>query len=297
MLPMIKKDSTLIRTIKYEEFPLLLKEIPDAPKKLFIEGELPDQEKSRWLAVVGARAYTEYGKTACEKIIRGLAGYPVVIVSGLALGIDAIAHRAALDAGLTTLAVPGSGLDPSVLYPATNRALARDIIAQGGTLLTEFEPMHRPGLGDFPQRNRIMAGLSHAVLIVEAEERSGSLITARLALDYNRDVFTIPGSIFSRTSAGPHKLLRMGALPITTSADILQALYLTRPEHGEKNDSELYSNCSPKEKNILELLREPQQRDVLIRAIEMPTHEANILLSAMELKGLLTEQMGLVCRA
>src|SRR3989344_2642579 len=177
-------------------FPRRLREIPDPTEKIYLKGTLPSEDH-KWLCVVGSRKYSSYGKEVCEKLIEGLRGYPVVIVSGLALGMDAIAHRAALSAKLHCVAVPGSGLDPSVLYPATNRRLADEILKAGGVLLSEFEPNFRATAWSFPQRNRIMAGLSDAVLVIEAEKRSGTLITARLATAYHRDVFTIPGSIFS----------------------------------------------------------------------------------------------------
>ncbi len=180
-----------------EYFPEKLKQIPDAPKKLYVEGVLPSED-TKILAVVGARKHTPYGKEACEKLIAGLAGYDICIVSGLALGIDAVAHKAALDAGLKTIAVPGSGLDRSVLYPITNKRLAEEILHAGGALLSEFEPKTIAAPWTFPQRNRIMAGLADAVLVVEAELQSGTLITSKYATEYNRDVLAVPGSIFSK---------------------------------------------------------------------------------------------------
>ena len=192
-------DNTLqtkIQKLHPEDFPLLLKEITDPPEKLYLLGTLPPKDH-KWLAVVGSRKYSNYGKEAAETLIAGLQGYPVVIVSGLALGIDAIAHRAALSAKLPTVAVPGSGLAPSVLYPSTNRNLAGDILKAGGALLSEFEPDFQATAWSFPQRNRVIAGLSDATLVVEAEQKSGALITSKFATEYNRDVFTVPGSIFS----------------------------------------------------------------------------------------------------
>src|SRR5690606_14344128 len=177
-----------IRALSFEEFPPLLKEIPDAPEKLFHAGAAI-REENALLAVVGSRKYTEYGKRATEAIIAGLAGMNVTIVSGLALGIDAIAHRSALKAGLQTIAVPGSGLDPDHIYPGAHRGLASEILKKGGSLLSELEPTAAVFPSNFPRRNRIMAGMSHATLVIEAAPRSGTLITARLALEYNREVF------------------------------------------------------------------------------------------------------------
>ena len=209
-----------IRELSKNEFPASLLEIPQPPKKLYVAGELPP-EGSILLAVVGSRKYTSYGADACEKIIEGLSGYPIVIVSGLALGIDALAHKAALKAGLKTLAVPGSGIDSKVIYPRTNLSLAEEIVEKGGCLLSEYEPDFQASTWSFPARNRIMAGLSRAILVIEAGERSGTLITARLATEYNRDVYVIPNGIFSPGSQGSNKLLKQGAYPITESSDIL----------------------------------------------------------------------------
>lgn len=273
-----------------EEFPSRLCEIPDAPEKLYLEGMLPPEEH-RWLCVVGSRKYTNYGKGVCEKLIEGLRGYPVVIVSGLALGIDALAHRSALATRLPCIAVPGSGLNPRVLYPSTNRRLADEILKAGGALLSEFEPEFQATAWSFPQRNRIMAGLSDAVLVIEAEQRSGTLITARLATEYNRDVFTVPGSIFSAHSAGPHNLLRLGATPITSSEELLQSLGFEVEDKGQKLKTD-YSDCSPDELCIIELLKEPLARDSLIEKLALPVSRTNTLLSLLELKGHIKESVG-----
>ncbi len=180
---------------KLSEIPDRLREIHDAPKELFYQGEFPDADV-KYLSVVGSRKFTTYGETACQEIIKGLEGYPIVIVSGLALGIDTIAHQTALRVGLKTIAVPGSGLGDKVLYPRSNMSLRDSILKAGGCMLSEFKEDFAVTNWSFPMRNRIMAGLSHAVLIIEAEEKSGSLITARLGMEYNRDVLVLPGSIF-----------------------------------------------------------------------------------------------------
>ena len=225
-------------------------------------------------------------------MIAGLRGYPIVIVSGLALGIDSIAHREALRAGLITLAVPGSGLHPNVLYPASHRQLSEKIVTAGGVLLSEFEPDFRATPYSFPQRNRIMAGLSDAVLIVEAELKSGTLITSKFATEYNRDVLTIPGSIFSKNSAGPHMLIRLGATPITTSAELLNSLGFSQTSKLTNLQTSNYSDCSPLELKIISLLKNPKPRDELLRALNIKTGEGNALLSVMEIKGIISESMG-----
>lgn len=276
-----------IKQLEKNKWPKRLVEIPDVPEKLYIRGrQLPDS--ARYLAVVGSRKYTKYGKSICEKLIEGLAGSDICIVSGLALGIDAIAHKAALSAGLPCVAVPGSGLDESVLYPRTNRPLAKNILEAGGTLLSEFESNFKATPWSFPQRNRIMAGLSHAVLIIEATDKSGTLITARLATEYNRDVFAVPGSLKSASSAGPHALIRDGAALIRDSEDILKELGLEPLAENIKNTDHLTDD----EKKIVEALSEPLKTDDLIAAVDLPAKKVNILLSQMELKGLIQESGG-----
>ncbi|MBI2046101.1 MAG: DNA-protecting protein DprA [Parcubacteria group bacterium] len=276
-----------IRKLNLREFPPALMEIPEPPKTLYLAGTLPPED-AILLTVVGSRKYTSYGKMACEKIIAGLSGYPIAIVSGLALGIDTIAHRAAMEAGLKTIAVPGSGLGEQVLYPSSNKTLAKEIIAHGGALLSEFPSDFRATQWSFPQRNRIMAGLSRGVLIIEASEQSGTLITARLALDYNRDVYVIPGSIFSDGTRGSNALIKGGATPITSSSDMLVALgFETAQEHPSVKE-----NANHEERAVLELLLEPLPRDAIIQALNRPTHEVNMLLSVMELKGLIKERLG-----
>ena len=287
-----------IKTLTPEEFPKSLLEIPQVPEKLFVAGELPDPTQFYYLAVVGSRKYTNYGREACERIIAGLAGYPIVIVSGLAMGIDGIAHRAALDAGLLTVAIPGSGLDPAVMYPRTNFNLAREIIENGGALLSEFEPDLRAAPWTFPQRNRIMAGITQGTLVIEAEEKSGTLITARMALDYNRNVFTVPGPIFSATSKGTNGLLRQGATPITCAKDLLEEIGFIEQtfgdnEQGSKLDLTLFS---PEEQAVLLLLDEPCEREEIITQIDAPSAETLSTLMILEIKGIIREHMGKIER-
>jgi len=279
-----------ILKLKPEQFPKALLEIPQPPKELYMRGVLPPADYV-YLAVVGSRNHTSYGKDICEKLIKGLKGYPIVIVSGLALGIDSIAHRSALSAGLLTLSMPGSGLDPKALYPRTNVNLAEEIVDNGGCMLSEFPPTMKAELYTFPQRNRLMAGISKATLVIEAAEKSGTLITARMALDYNRDVLVVPGSVFSNTSGGTNRLIRQGATPITNSNELLEALGF-EIEKNPQTDKEKYADCGPDELKILKLLNEPIERDDLVRASGMNIASANALLSIMEIKELIKEEMG-----
>lgn len=281
--------SYCIRELSANEFPLPLLEIPQPPKKLFLAGEFPSLD-THLVAVVGSRKFSSYGQDACEKIIGGLSGYPIGIVSGLALGIDAIAHRAAMRAGLKTLAIPGSGIDPRAIYPRSHLGLAEEIVEQGGALLSEFEPDFRATTWSFPARNRIMAGLSRAVLIIEAEEKSGTLITARLATEYNRDVYVVPNGIFAPSSRGSNQLLKQGAYPITSSKDILELLGLTSDQ--ESFQERLPFDLAPDEQKIFDLLSEPRPRDELLRMSGITISEASTLLSIMEIKGIIIERGG-----
>ncbi|MBU0722841.1 DNA-processing protein DprA [Patescibacteria group bacterium] len=278
-----------IRQLDRRFFPVNLLEIPQPPKTLFMLGQFPTKN-TKFLTVVGSRKFSNYGKEACERIIEGLRGYNISIVSGLALGMDSIAHKTALSVGLHTIAIPGSGLQANVLYPSTNRYLAEKIVASGGALLSEFEPDFCATKWSFPQRNRIMAGISDAVLIIEAAQKSGTLITARMAVDYNKTVLAVPGSIFSDNSKGTNQLITQGATPISTSDDVLLALGIPAREAREKDTQNI--ECSPEEVKILAILTEPMPRDLIIAEMRLPTETTNSLLSLLEIKGLIKEQVG-----
>lgn len=274
------------------DFPPLLQQIPDAPKRLYLRGELPSFERS-WLCVVGSRALTPYGSAVCKHLVEGLRGYPVVIVSGLAYGADAAAHKAALEVGLPTIAVPGSGLDWNVVYPRAHVNLAKEILASGGALLSEEEPGAKTMDYMFPKRNRLMAGMCKATLIIEAKEQSGSLITARLTVEYNRDLLVVPGSIFSEESKGTHQFLRLGATAVTSSEDVLVALGIAKRDTAETLTS-LREDLSEEERRVIDTIRSPLTRAELIDVLELPITEANVLLSTMEIKGLIIEELGVV---
>ncbi len=282
-----------MQILQPENFPIRLNEIPKPPEQLYYRGELPSWDDLLFLAVVGSRNYTSYGRDALEKLIASLAGHPVVILSGLALGTDALAHKAALKNNLKTIAIPGSGLDDSVIAPRTNYALAQEILKSGGALISEFDPKFKATPWAFPQRNRIMAGLCHAALVIEAGEKSGTLITAKLANDYGRDVLSVPGSIFSESSKGTNKLLHQGATPITCSEDLLEALGLQKENFQKELPLE---NFTEKELHIIRALREPKTRDDLVSELELPVNEINITLSMLEIKGSIKEEAGLLRR-
>ncbi len=278
-----------LKSIPRDSFPPLLNEIPEPPKQLWVRGTLPAYEWT-WLTIVGSRTATQYGRRAVSDLVRSLSGERVVIVSGLAYGIDACAHAAALECGLPTVAVPGSGLSQEVLYPRAHVKLAERILEAGGALLSEFDPEQQATPYTFPRRNRIMAGLSRATLVVEAKERSGSLITARLAADYNRDLLVVPGSIFSVESRGTHQFLKLGATPITSPDDLRTALGLEANGEAATDRSDL----SAIERRVLDLLADPRSREEIADALSLTAAESNILLSTMEIKGLLTDDLGVL---
>lgn len=284
-----------------EEFPIQeidpidtfpdLAEIPQKPKQMYMRGSLDNIKHKKIVAFVGSRACTSYGINACRTLIEGLRGYNIVVVSGLAMGIDAIAHKAALDIGLTTIAFPGSGLDWRYVYPAVNKGLAKDILVKGGALFSEYPPETRGAIWTFPQRNRIVAGIADLIIIVEAQEKSGALITARLGTEYNKIVGAIPGSIYSGSSQGANWLLRLGAVPITSSSDILKELGL------ETKDLPLSALLvNEQEGRVLDTLTEPKTKDTIIHELGMNISEANVVFSTLEIKGLIKESYGLIER-
>lgn len=275
-----------------EVFPQLA-EIPQPPKSLSMRGSLDRTRGTKFVTVVGSRAYSSYGKHACESLIRGLAGYPITIVSGLAIGMDSIAHRAALDVGLPTIAFPGSGLDWNVIHPAQHRGLAEEILAAGGALISEFPDNTRGAIWTFPRRNRLKAGLSDMVIIIEAEEKSGTLITARLGTEYNKIVGAIPGPITSPTSKGTNWLLCLGATPITESADILQELGLAEKLTGDISE---YLMLNAEEERVLAALNAPKTKEQLMTELDLDPVTANVLFSTLEIKGAIRETLGFVER-
>ncbi len=275
------------------DFPLLLREMPGAPSELYVCGnsKVLFLEGYKYLCIVGSRRYTEYGRRVCEWLIEGLRGTKTVIVSGLAMGVDTVAHKAAIANSLKTVAVPGSGLNTDILYPRINMYVAEDILKEGGCLLSPFKPNQGAANWTFPVRNQIMAGMSHATLIIEGEEDSGTLITAKLSADYNRDTLVVPGSIFSEHSKGPHKLLRDGAIPITSQKELREALGFEE----KKEESDHYENCTEDELKVVSLLSsEPLHKDDIIRKTNLGVSKVHILISILETKNLVEQKFGKV---
>lgn len=278
-----------IRELLQEEWPEQLREIPQLPERLWVRGTLP-VAGTKLLTVVGSRAMTPYGQEACEMLIGGLAGYPVSIVSGLALGVDTCAHKAALAAGLHTIAIPGSGLADDVIGPRANLGLAKDILAKGGALLSEHEAAHVARPYDFPSRNRLMVGLADAVLVIEAGAKSGTLITARLAADYNRELLCVPHRIRDPHAFGPHLFIRLGATLVTEPVHLLEALRLPAREAATRGEAP--SDLEDAELAVWQMLEEPKTRDEILRSGAALTGETLTALVALELRGLVREEFG-----
>lgn len=276
--------------ITSEKYPALLKEIYDPPPVLLVRGEFPLPVDTFSVAVVGSRVLSSYGRQATTEIARGLVQAGAVIVSGLALGADAVAHQTAVDAGSRTIAVLGNGID--AIYPPRNRHLADDILRKGGAIISEFPVGAEPHNYHFPLRNRIIAGLSRGVVVTEGREKSGSLITAGLANECGRDVFAIPGSIFSENSKGPNQLIQQGARPVLSANDVLESLNFT--DVAEKVKVREVVADSPEEGRILQLLtKTPQHADVITREAGLTAGAANSVLSLLEMKGLAQDVGGM----
>jgi len=262
-------------------YPSRLKEIYDYPPVLYVRGNLPAEDEP-CLAVVGTRRPTVYGRQVTEEMATDLARSSITIISGLARGIDSVAHRAALDAGGKTVAVFGSGLD--IVYPGENAKLAQAIIEQGA-LVSEHPLGVKPKAENFPLRNRIMSGLSLGVLVVEAGERSGALITAQQAVEQNREVFAIPGSILSPASQGTNRLIQDGAKLVRNYADIIEELNLTIVV--QQAEIKEFSPANEVESAILrQLSSEPNHIDEICRRSGLTMSEVSSTLAMLELKGI-----------
>lgn len=289
-LEMLLRENIKVITIKDENYPKLLKEIYNPPPLLYYKGNLEDIEPA--ISVVGTRKISSYGKQITPLIVKPLAENGIIIVSGLAYGIDALAHKTTVEANGRTIAVLGSGLDKANIYPASNRYLAEKIIDSNGAVVSEYPIGTLPLKGNFPSRNRIIAGLSLGTLIIEGSEESGALITAQLALEYNRDVFAVPGNIYQEYSKGPNKLIKMGARPVLEANDILEALDFQ--EIASYNKSKLALPENNEEKVILENLKiEPLHIDKIIRLTGLNSAVVSSTLTLMEMKGLVKNLGGM----
>lgn len=285
---LIEKHRINVLTIWDQRYPNLLKKTADPPLVLFYKGELPEKMPP-CLAVVGTRSPTQYGKTITEKLVADLVHNGITIVSGLARGIDTIAHQAALNHGGKTIAVLGCGLD--YVYPPENRKIYQSI-AEEGILFSEYFIGTGPDAVNFPRRNRIISGISLGVLIVEAGDKSGALITANYALDQNREVFAVPGLINNPKSSGPHRLIQQGAKLVHTVQDIFDEIAPGLPQN-QPAEKPIPPHLSPLDRSVLEKLSsDPKHIDRLV--LELKESPAMILSSLLnlELSGLVRQLSG-----
>jgi DNA processing protein len=279
----LEKENIKMITLDSPEYPSLLKEIHNTPYILYVKGKIDFINSSPIISIVGSRKYTSYGSQTAQNFSRDLANAGFTIVSGMALGIDTFAHQGALDTGGKTIAVLGNGLDDNSLYPRNNFNLSREII-ETGALISEYPAGTQAGPLTFPARNRIVAGLSLGTLVVEAGEKSGALITAQMALDYDREVFSVPGPIFSPQSLGTNDLIKKGAKLATSVKDILEEFDLSVSK--EPENSILKIPESESEKRLLEVLSSDSIHiDNIVRISKLGTAEASAALSMMEIKG------------
>ena len=291
-LKRVKDEGYQIITLADADYPPLLKEIPDPPPMLYVYGKVePDIAN---LAVVGSREATDYGKTAAKRLCRALADLGIAIVSGMAVGIDTAAHQGALDENGKTIAVLGCGIDR--IYPSQNKKLYHKI-AQNGAVITEFDLGSKPDPHHFPMRNRIISGMSLGTVVVEAASKSGSLITARLAAEQNREVFAVPGNINSKKSAGTHALIKQGAKLVHHIDDILEEFSYILKFNGQtekpKNKETQDKKLSEEEYSVIKNLGPyPLHIDDITRKTSLSPARLSGILLQLELSGIIQQTPG-----
>ncbi|MBL8164296.1 MAG: DNA-protecting protein DprA [Anaerolineae bacterium] len=279
----VERFGAWIVTLADDDYPTPLKELGDAPPVLYVRGSLIPQD-DRALSMVGTRKATPYGRDAAHHLAKQLAAHDVTVISGLAHGIDSAAHRGALDGRGRTIAVMGCGIDK--VYPADNQKLAQEII-ENGALVSEFPLGTPPEARNFPRRNRVISGLALGVLVVEAPEKSGALITATVAAEQGREVFAVPGNIFNPNSAGTNRLIQDGAKLVAQVEDILAELNIAHERSETRLVAERIAPASALEEQLLEYLGfDPIHVDDLVRQSGLTVAIVNSTLTILELKGL-----------
>ena len=276
--------------ISDKKYPRLLQKIKSPPAKLYYKGNWDNDIFKNCLAVVGSRRMTSYGRIITNKLIQEIASAGITIVSGFMFGIDATAHQAAIDVRGRTIAVMPCGID--LIHPAHQEALYQDIIANHGLIISEFEGTFPPAPWTYPKRNRIVAGLSSATLVVEAAERSGSLITAGFAREFKRRLFAVPGPLTSAFSKGTAQLIKEAAEIVTSAKDVMVSYDITQ-SNPSKVGAPSHSGLSDLEQSIVEKLREePMETDLLMHAVKTSASELASALSLMQIKGLIFKERG-----
>lgn len=298
-LMLLKNENINLLSYEDDNYPQLLREIDSAPPLLYYQGDLKALDLPG-LAIVGSRKNTPYAERVLNELVPELPIYNIVTISGLALGVDALAHDSSLKGQGLTIAVLGSGLDQKSFYPRANRPLRDRILKNGGLILSEFPPLSPPLRTNFPRRNRLIAALSRAVLVVEAAAKSGALITANYALDFNREVLAIPGSIFNPNSFGPNNFLKQGAKLISGLKDILEVFNIeAAPDKDHESITSDPTSLGENEKSIYKIFKDLSlDGRTEIRAEEiyslssLDTTEINSTLSIMEIKGIIKNNFG-----
>lgn len=274
----LKENNIVVLTTHDSDYPTRLKQSAGCPPLLYVKGDFSKIPKTDWLGVVGSRKISPYGTAATKKIVSELVRHQIVIVSGFALGVDITAHLAAIENGGTTIAVVGSGLKH--VYPPSHVRYV-DLLLKQGVFISEFPFDIEPCPKFFPRRNRIISGLSRGILVVEAAEKSGALITADYALDQNRDVFAVPGPIHSTVSAGPHRLIQQGAKLVSSAADILNEW-----KYPVLNTPYVSPIADPEESAILHCCRtQPVTSDEIVEKTGLPPHKISMIITKLELDG------------
>lgn len=280
-----------IITLNDENYPYYLKQIYDPPIVLYLKGSLNNFNQEKSLAIVGSRKASHYIREVLRKIVSELKGQDISIVSGMAVGVDSCAHQAALDNGLNTIAVIGSGFDN--IYPKQNKNLFENIINSGGAVISEYFPDQIADLWTFPRRNRIISGLSQGTLVGEAGLKSGALITARLCLEQNRELMCIPGMITNPNTEGTYKLIKEGSAVITRAEDILNQLNWRVTDGFGTENKNLEPEFADNEKKIYKILDlEPKSFDTILKATKLSIDELMMALTSLELYGAIKQLPG-----
>ncbi|MDD3149316.1 MAG: DNA-processing protein DprA [Candidatus Gastranaerophilales bacterium] len=287
----INERNIQVITVKDEIYPELLKQIYNSPAVLFAKGNLNSCNLEKTLAVIGSRKCSHYIQEILPKIIEGLRGTDITIVSGMALGVDTIGHEGAINNNLKTIAVLGGGFDQ--IYPSKNKGLFEKIINGNGAVLSEYYPTERPETWKFPHRNRIVSGLSKGTLIGEASLKSGALITAKLALEQNRELMCIPGLVTNPNTKGNHYLLKTGAGLVGCADDILEHMGWEKNEGNFQNFEEKNLNLLDNEEKIYQTLSlEPLRIDEISNKLKLNIGDTMISLTSMELQGIIKQLPG-----
>ena len=302
-LNQLRKQRISFVCLSDNEYPKLLRQISNPPIVLYIKGDVQivyglrttavdgsQKAESRAIAIVGTRHITSYGKEITEMFASELSKAGLIIVSGMAYGVDGVAHKATIEAERKTIAVLGNGVD--LPYPRENEKLYEDILDSGGAIVSEYPPGEPPSVGSFPSRNRIIAGLSEGILVTEGAQDSGSLITANFGLEFGRKVFAVPGPITSSLSAAPLRLIEKGAKLVVSPDDVLRELKISAFAKASAGQAK-FKGLSSEEKKIIELIEnEPLHFDEIVRRLKFDPAKIGTILSMMEIKGLIKSSGG-----